>query len=416
MHLFQGYGIELEYMIVDRDSLNVRPIADELLKEVAGSYVDEYVNGAVTWSNELVLHVIELKCSEPTSDLVQLEKDMWANIVQINKILRERFNAKLMPTATHPWMNPAKDTFLWPHGNSEVYEKYHQIFNCQGHGWSNLQSTHINLPFYDDEEFVALHTAVRLILPILPALAASSPIMDGDFTGYHDKRLIYYKNNQRKIESITGKIIPERITSKRQYQRQIYEKISSQIEPYDPDNILNPVWLNSRGVIARFDRGSLEIRILDIQECPKADLAIAVLVIHTLKLLVKEKLSSHHDQQSWDIDSLYQILLKNIRSSSETIIYDAGYLDAFGLKANSCSVKKLWKHLLALCVEYYPSEMKPWVQTLENILSKGSLAVRILEVADQQYTHNNLKLIYQEISENLKENQLFEPCDLSISL
>lgn len=32
LHLFQAYGVELEYMIVDSDTLNVRPIADELLK------------------------------------------------------------------------------------------------------------------------------------------------------------------------------------------------------------------------------------------------------------------------------------------------------------------------------------------------------------------------------------------------
>src|SRR4029079_12645002 len=32
---FDAYGIELEYMIVDRESLAVRPIADRLLKELA---------------------------------------------------------------------------------------------------------------------------------------------------------------------------------------------------------------------------------------------------------------------------------------------------------------------------------------------------------------------------------------------
>ena len=35
--LFEGVGIELEYMIVTRDTLDVLPIADELLKAVVGS-------------------------------------------------------------------------------------------------------------------------------------------------------------------------------------------------------------------------------------------------------------------------------------------------------------------------------------------------------------------------------------------
>ena len=44
LHLFQAFGVELEYMIVDRDTLNVKPIADELLKDVLGAYGNDYVN------------------------------------------------------------------------------------------------------------------------------------------------------------------------------------------------------------------------------------------------------------------------------------------------------------------------------------------------------------------------------------
>ena len=57
IHLFQAFGVELEYMIVDRETMDIRPIADELLKHVIGSYGSEFNNGMVTWSNELVLHV-----------------------------------------------------------------------------------------------------------------------------------------------------------------------------------------------------------------------------------------------------------------------------------------------------------------------------------------------------------------------
>lgn len=30
LHLFEAFGIELEYMIVDQDTLDVKPIADQL--------------------------------------------------------------------------------------------------------------------------------------------------------------------------------------------------------------------------------------------------------------------------------------------------------------------------------------------------------------------------------------------------
>ncbi|MDX1628616.1 MAG: glutamate-cysteine ligase family protein, partial [Fulvivirga sp.] len=272
LHIFQAYGIELEYMIVNKDSLVVRPITDEVFKKVIGEYCSDVPRGPVTWSNELVLHVVEVKCSMPTNDLVQLNADFASNIRELNELL-QHYEAKLLPTAAHPLMDPKSNTFLWPHDSNEIYARYNEIFNCQGHGWSNLQSCHINLPFYDDEEFAQLHAAVRLILPILPAIAASSPILDGQNTGFLDKRMDYYQKNQRRIPANVGKVIPERAYSKRQYHKMIYDPIARAIAPFNHDDLLKPVWVNSRGAIARFDRGSIEIRILDLQECPKADLA-----------------------------------------------------------------------------------------------------------------------------------------------
>ncbi len=52
--LFEGLGVELEYMIVDRETLSVLPVADELLRVVAGKYVDEIEQGPLGWSNDNV--------------------------------------------------------------------------------------------------------------------------------------------------------------------------------------------------------------------------------------------------------------------------------------------------------------------------------------------------------------------------
>jgi len=92
-------------------------------------------------------------------------------------------------------------------------------------------------------------------------------MLDGALTGKLDTRLEYYKTNQSRIPSITGKVIPEAVFSKRNYLNTIYEKIKTDIAPFDTQNILNPIWVNSRGAIPRFDRGSIEIRVMDIQEC-----------------------------------------------------------------------------------------------------------------------------------------------------
>lgn len=173
--LFDGYGIEMEYMVVDRATLAILPRTDEILRAVAGEYVAVTEQGALAWSNELVLHVIELKTNGPASTLDALPSAFAADVARINGLL-EPMGGRLMPSAMHPWMDPHRETRLWPHEDNAIYAAYDRIFGCQGHGWSNLQSTHINLPFADDQEFARLHAAIRFLLPIVPALAASSPV------------------------------------------------------------------------------------------------------------------------------------------------------------------------------------------------------------------------------------------------
>jgi glutamate---cysteine ligase / carboxylate-amine ligase len=176
--IFEGYGIELEYMIVNQQTLAVMPVTDKVIQEVTGEITGDAELGDMGWSNELVLHVIEIKTNGPSKKLSHLPTKFHDQVKHINDILKG-MGGKLMPTAMHPWMNPYEEMKLWPHDNSPIYDAYNRIFDCRGHGWANLQSMHINLPFKDDEEFGKLHAAVRLVLPIFAAIAASSPIVEG---------------------------------------------------------------------------------------------------------------------------------------------------------------------------------------------------------------------------------------------
>ncbi len=183
IHLFEGYGVELEYMIVDKNSLSIKPISDKIIFDVLGEYLSDVEFEETAWSNELVLHVIEIKTNGPRKDLNKLDEVFYKNVQDINRILLN-YNCILLPTGMHPFMNPMKETILWPHEYNATYETYNRIFNCRGHGWSNLQSVHLNLPFANDEEFEKLHAAIRLLLPIIPAISSSTPIVDGEVSGY----------------------------------------------------------------------------------------------------------------------------------------------------------------------------------------------------------------------------------------
>ncbi|WP_276366425.1 glutamate-cysteine ligase family protein [Chryseolinea sp. H1M3-3] len=406
IHLFQGYGVELEYMLVDRDTLQIKPITDELLKHELGEYGGDFENGIVTWSNELVLHVVELKSTKPEHDLAALEIKFAENVKRINSILL-KWNAMLLPTAAHPFMEPASETKLWPHENNEVYAIYNKIFDCRGHGWSNLQSTHLNLPFYDDEEFAKLHAAIRLVLPILPALCASSPILDGKVTGLLDTRLKYYKTNQAKIPSITGKVIPEAVFSKRNYLNTIYEKIKSDIAPYDPGEELNAIWVNSRGAIPRFDRGSIEIRVMDIQECPAADIAVLTLVIETIKALTENFFTSLEAQMKWKTEALAQIFDQTIVQAQQTVIDNSDYLNIFNFPGKKALAGELWQHIFTTLLNKGNPAIERTRISLKVILQQGTLAYRIVQAMGKAQSKENIVEVYKQLSVCLSENKMF---------
>ncbi len=403
-HLFEVYGIELEYMLVNSNSFKVAPIVDVLLTKKNGELTSDIDNGTVAWSNELVAHVIEIKTNGPTNDINNLAEAFHKNITEINALLKP-LNAKLLPTASHPTMNPLKDTQLWKHSYSEVYELYNRIFDCKGHGWSNVQSTHINLPFYDDKEFEKLHAAIRIILPLIPGLCASSPILDGKITGFKDTRLEYYKTNQKEIPEMTGLVIPERVFTKADYYATIFEPIKQVIKKYDTNNILDHHFLNSRGAIARFDRNAIEIRLVDIQECPKADIAICVLIIEVLKLLVNEDTTSLKKQKKWLKQDLYSILNAVIKDGEVYKISNLDYLELFGIKQVS-NVKNVWHHLYMLVKENITEDYQ---KALEIIFNHGTLSTRIVKALNQDVSVKNIELVYNQLAECLEENKLFIP-------
>ncbi len=402
--LFEVTGIELEYMIVDRDTLKIKSITDLLMFDKAGEFAADIDNGDIEWSNELVNHLVELKTHRPVKTLNGLSAHFHQNILEINSLL-EKHHAMLLPTASHPLMDPENETILWKHHYSEIYELYNKIFDCRGHGWSNLQSMHINLPFGSDDEFAKLHTAIRLILPIIPAIAASSPILDGKLTGWADSRMEAYLHHQEIMPSLMGKLIPEAVFSEDEYQLRIFNQIKKDIAPFDHQHVMEHHFLNSRGAIARFDRGAIEIRVIDTQECPTADLAIAALITEVLKLMVREHWAKSAYQSIWHENDLYSIFMDVIRDAEKTVIHHSSYLRMFGIKDKKMEIRDLWYHLLQSAIKNLKAAD---TEILKFIIENGSLSTRILKKMDQDINAEKIIKVYRELAACLNENKLFK--------
>jgi len=411
LRLFEGFGIEIEYMIVDAARLDVLPVTDAVLKALAGEFVNEAEAGALCWSNELALHVIELKTNGPAPSLDGLAGRFQHDIGRIHGLLREH-GGRLMPTAMHPWMDPARETRLWPHGQSPIYEAFNRIFDCTGHGWANLQSMHINLPFANDAEFGRLHAAIRMVLPLLPALAASSPIMDGRATGLLDNRLDVYKDNARRIPSISGLVIPEPVYTRASYERDLLGRIYHDLAPHDPEGTLRHEWVNARGAIARFDRHAIEIRVLDTQECPAADLALAALVTGTVRALTAEAWCSLRTQQAWDSKALRQVFQGCVRDAERATIEDRHLLAAFGFPERApARAGDVWQHLIESVA---PRDAAAGFY--RTYLRQGTLARRILRALDLDSDRavgtgapprDRLMEVYARLCDCLERGELF---------
>ena len=405
--LFSACGIEIEYMIVRQDSHDVLPVADQLMKAVAGDHVNDIEDGPIAWSNELVLHVIELKTNGPAPSLAALPDRFQAEIDRINGWLAG-FDGRLMPTAMHPWMNPALETRIWPHGSNEVYATFNRIFDCSGHGWSNLQSMHVNLPFAGDHEFMQLHTAIRTLLPIMPAIAASSPLMEWELTGLMDTRLETYRHNSRRIPQVTGWVVPEPAASRGQYERDILQPIYAAIAPHDPEAILQHEWLNARGAIARFDRNTIEIRVLDTQETPAVDLALAAAVRAALRALIEPRWSDIAAQAAIETSPLASILLDVIRAADAAVIRDRDYLALFGFPEKHCEARELWQYLLEEIPAVMPDPDGGWRRTVGFILREGCLARRIARAVGNGGRRSHVREAYRQLCECLATGRRFE--------
>ena len=356
----------------------------------------------------------------------------------------------LLPSACHPFMDPA-EMQLWPYDCLDIYQTYDRIFNCKGHGWSNLQSTHLNLSFDGDEEFGELHAAIRLLLPLIPAIAASSPYLDGKYTGYRDARINVYRHNQDKVPEITGQVIPEQAYSYDEYNKMIFDKVKKAIAPYDTEHLLNHFFLNSRGAIARFDRGAIEIRLVDIQECPNADIAIAELEIATLKAIVNGKFAASRSGnaagssnaagiseaagssasseniaansvphtlkeyreflRNFDTTRLAELLAKTTKDAENASIDWPEFLSVFGMNfattpASASSVKAgdIWKHIYSI-VKNDLTEVSQSV--MEKMLERGTLSSALYKALGDSPTHETFVTEYKKLADCLAHNRLY---------
>jgi glutathione synthase/RimK-type ligase-like ATP-grasp enzyme/gamma-glutamyl:cysteine ligase YbdK (ATP-grasp superfamily) len=404
---FQVAGIELEYAVVDRD-LNAASLVENAFRIVAGRRTSDIELGAVGFSNEIADHVFEVKTSMPMEALKDAETVLADGVQRFAALLREEFGARLLPTGMHPWLNPTRAR-IWSRSNSRVYRAYERLFDVKTHGWMNVHATHLNLPVGRDYEAVAMYNAAALVIPYLPAIAASSPMYDGELQSATDNRLAWILEHQARIPESQGQIVPEYIVSLGDYRKRILGGMYRALDRLPDAGALRHEFFNARGAVFKFSRQALEIRVLDTQECVKMDVAVCAFVRALLRQWAARILAGEIEFPAHDV------LVRDFRSA---IAFGSGarvlapHVEVPERRADGQSeIRSVLAALLADARAGARPDEAPYLDLIEGVIRTGSLSERIraalLPYSDQddETFTEAARLVYIELADALEGNE-----------
>lgn len=392
--MLEVLGPEHEFALVD-ETLQPVPVVDQVIKALRGRIVN-YVNcQTFTFGKELQAHVAEFNATTPFISPVLFEATMQNAVDYIQELLSRKFDAQLLGTGMHPLLLPT-EVKIWTHRDRKIYQELHRIFNLYQHGWVNIHAFQLNLPYGTQTEALRLHNLISHILPYLVAISASSPICEGDFSGYCDTRLWYYQQSQSRVPSLLGSIIPETVSSFHEYRQEIITRYSHDLATLGaPRFLLQREWLNSRGAIFRFDRQAIEIRIMDEQECIKADVALSCFLRACLRGLFPRN----------DLSIPRQYLIQDLNAVMRE-----------GLTARvhhpwGSTAKHVCRALLQIAKNNATSEEKQYLPYVGRRITEGSLSdvlQRDIEKKARKTTmYEAILTIYSRLIQHLQRNKMY---------
>jgi hypothetical protein len=146
---------------------------------------------------------------------------------------------------------------------------------------------------------------------------------------------------------------------------------------------------------------------LDLQECPRADIAIAAAVVGTLRRLVAETGARSAAQREFSEHELLPLLMACVMEGDLALIEHPKYLAALGYPGSSpARAGDVWRHLVGEVArtEEGFAEFQP---ALDVILDEGCLARRILRAAGNAPSRERLREVYGALGACLDQGEMF---------
>lgn len=246
-------GIEEEFMLLDEATLDLVPRFEELSASTAK---DPAL--AISVAGELIRTEIEIRSGRGITlgDALERQRDHRDGLFEH----AGRLGISLGATGTHPWDDYRHQTFI----DTEHYRRV-----VDGLRWVARRnatfSLHVHVGIRDADRAIAVCDRLRPILPMLLAISANSPFVDGLDTGLHSIR------TQTFTKSFPRCGVPDHFGSWRAFRRYIEVlQATNSIQEY------TQVWWSVRPHISF---GTVEVRICDAQSTGPESEALTELIV-----------------------------------------------------------------------------------------------------------------------------------------
>jgi carboxylate-amine ligase len=245
-------GVEEEFSILHPETLDLVPRFDELRSAAED---DRLLAESIT--GELIASEIEIisGIGSDLGDALARQRERRGRLFA----LAEARGAALGATGTHPWADYREQPII----DTEHYRRVEEGLKYVA--WrNNTFSLHVHLGVRDLDRAVRICDRLRPVLPLLLAISANSPYLDGCDTGLHSAR------TQSFTKSFPRCGIPDAFGSWRAYRSYIEFLIRTRsiVE-------FTQVWWSVR---PHFSFGTVEVRICDAQATAQESDALVALM------------------------------------------------------------------------------------------------------------------------------------------
>jgi glutamate---cysteine ligase / carboxylate-amine ligase len=258
----QTVGVEEEFAILDPHTLELAPRFEEL-RGVAecDPILHEHITG------ELISSEIEIISGVGGNlhDALERQRDRRGRLFAL---AREQ-GVALGATGTHPWANYREQPII----DTEHYRRVEEGLKYVA--WrNNTFSLHVHLGVRDIDRAVRACDRLRPVLPLLLAISANSPYLDGRDTGLHSAR------TQSFTKSFPRCGVPDAFGGWSAYREYIefLRRTNSIVE-------FTQVWWSVR---PHFSFGTVEVRICDAQATAQESDALAALMVACIAQAVRD--------------------------------------------------------------------------------------------------------------------------------